>query len=64
MILNSKSNNNYNNHLSFKYCKCNNIKTIHIKFKQNKINIKKEISDKIELYSPLKFYEESDNIYF
>ena len=64
MILNSKSNDNYNNNLSFKCCKCNNIKTIHIKFKQNKINIKKEISDKIELYSPLKFYEESDNIYF
>ena len=63
LILCNKENDDYNNNLSFKCSKCNNVKTSFIKFKPNKINIKKEIPEKIELYSPLKLYDECYKMY-
>jgi len=63
LILCNKTNDDYNNNLSFKCSICNNVKTAFVKFKPNKINIKKEIPEKIELFSPLKLYEECYKIY-
>ena len=63
LILCNKTNDDFVNNLSFKCSKCDNVKTPFIKFKANKLNIKKEIPEKIELYSPLKLSEECYKIY-